>query len=96
MRQVVAVGGSGRWPGFEMGEGSAHYCTTAGGSHAETLADHQGARSVRKVGVGRLAAAGRRGRAASTSLSPLLLREACARRVSRVCVNTHAIHVAVE
>lgn len=25
MRQVVAVGG-GRWPGFEMSEGSAHYC----------------------------------------------------------------------
>lgn len=23
MRQVVAVGGGGRWPGFEMGEGSS-------------------------------------------------------------------------
>lgn len=74
----------------------ARAALTTAGSLAETLVDHQGARSVRKVGVGRLAAAGRRGRAASTSLSPPLLREACARRVSRVCVNTHAIHVAVE
>lgn len=48
MRQV-AVESSGRWPGFETGEGSALL--------AETLADHQGARSIRKVGVGRLAAA---------------------------------------